>query len=872
MFYNHISFHDPLLKLLRITAVFAFLLVAVLAVTSIQADDISRPFSVYTGCSNILQIPASECEILVKFYHATNGPTKWKERPGWLEYAEGCNWYGVNCINGRVSEIVLTANRLTGTLIPELGQLTSLKLLILDINDLSGPIPPELGNLTNLEKLILSRNELSGSIPATLGNLLNMKELRLDLNELSGPIPSALGNLKQMDALVLGYNNLSGTIPPTLGSLPALRHLFIHENELTGTIPPELGQLSNLSALRLDSNQLTGSIPATFGNLDNLGQAQFSRNLLSGPLPPQLGDMAKINNLRLDYNNFSGQLPPELGNATLLQELILNFNDLSGPIPPELGQLSDLRVLVMAYNGLSGPIPPELGQLSNLRALQLNGNDLSGEIPEALTNLTQLNDLELMHNRLISTNPVVLDFLAVEDPAWHLTQTIPPVGLTANINGAGELVIDWSLIPYTGNQGSYEVACDTTSGGPYDDYILMTTDKLTTTVTFSGIDSNTYFCAIRTKTLKHANNPDNDLLSVFSDEISAFVPPLPEPPNDVIANAANIDEDRVVFFNANAQNAGVASGGVLPAPSCAPKVKPNKTRVLFYELPAGDKGPLVGVAGGPPNFRVRDGEPLKPLVTIYRKNGSSLTEVACTQARPGEDFARFGLMDLGSTNYIVAVWILNTSATVNGAVIEFVRDSTQPLNGGFDVDADRNRQPDGWAGTNLTGDKLFCDNTATKFASSAPCAFQFKGSKFENSRLIKRVDPAVVAGLGAGSSFVMNAKVIRNKVVADTATLSVIIRYTNGTKESLVIEVPGGDSFKDKAGNFIYELYESVPFTLTAVPKRITVNLNYRGPKGSWLRLDDVQVVFLGAGLGGIALPAPSGTAPDGGMRGSSGQ
>jgi Leucine-rich repeat (LRR) protein len=46
-------------------------------------------------------------------------------------------------------------------------------------NGLTGSIPPEIGNLTNLTKLILEGNQLSGSIPPEIGNLINLTELCL---------------------------------------------------------------------------------------------------------------------------------------------------------------------------------------------------------------------------------------------------------------------------------------------------------------------------------------------------------------------------------------------------------------------------------------------------------------------------------------------------------------------------------------------------------------------------------------------------------------------------------------------------------------------------------------------------------------------
>ena len=83
----------------------------------------------------------------------------------------------------RVTEIDLDFNDLSGTIPPELGDLTYLEELDLGYNDLSGEIPPELGNLAHLEYLYLNSNELSGAIPPELDNT-NLYILYLNGNHL----------------------------------------------------------------------------------------------------------------------------------------------------------------------------------------------------------------------------------------------------------------------------------------------------------------------------------------------------------------------------------------------------------------------------------------------------------------------------------------------------------------------------------------------------------------------------------------------------------------------------------------------------------------------------------------------------------------
>ena len=46
--------------------------------------------------------------------------------------------------------------------------------LVLEDNQLTGSIPPEIGNLTNLTLLNLEGNHLTGSIPPEIGNLTNL--------------------------------------------------------------------------------------------------------------------------------------------------------------------------------------------------------------------------------------------------------------------------------------------------------------------------------------------------------------------------------------------------------------------------------------------------------------------------------------------------------------------------------------------------------------------------------------------------------------------------------------------------------------------------------------------------------------------------
>ena len=135
----------------------------------------------------------------------------------WLSDVPISQWYGITSdANGRVTELHLSGNQLSGEIPAELGSLANLEGLYLSGNQLSGEIPAELGNLANLERLYLEENQLSGEIPAELGNLANLERLYLEENQLSGEIPAELGNLANLEELDLGGNQLSGCIPSSL--------------------------------------------------------------------------------------------------------------------------------------------------------------------------------------------------------------------------------------------------------------------------------------------------------------------------------------------------------------------------------------------------------------------------------------------------------------------------------------------------------------------------------------------------------------------------------------------------------------------------------------------------------------------------------
>ena len=202
---------------------------------------------------------------LIALFHATGGPD-WTNNHKWLSDAPLGEWHGVTIdAGGRVVDLQLLDNGLTGELPPRLGELESLTRLCLCSNDLTGEIPPELGRLADLTYLDLGGNGLSGEIPSELGSLTSLIWLNLDSNELSGVIPPELGGLSSLVWLDLHSNEISGEIPSELGNLAELTYLELYENNLTGRIPVKLSDLPYLETLTLGENQLSGRDTAGVG-------------------------------------------------------------------------------------------------------------------------------------------------------------------------------------------------------------------------------------------------------------------------------------------------------------------------------------------------------------------------------------------------------------------------------------------------------------------------------------------------------------------------------------------------------------------------------------------------------------------------------
>ena len=319
----------------------------------------------------------SDCAALETLYNSTGG-ANWADRTNWNTSSPLGDWHGITVRDGRVAEIELYNNNLTGT--------------ISDLSDLTGLVELDLGNDPRFAHL--GTNSLSGTIPATLNALTNLNDLLLDGNSLSGTIPDL--SATELRILRLNDNNIGGSIPTWLNDMdPNIRELALYNNKLTGAIP----DLSDIGGSKLDlsNNLLGGSLPqatyfptgltqeqenpgrrsggASAAGLPDTGKLDLSNNRLTGSLD-NLSSLAGVHYMDFSNNQFggtinAGHIPPNVS------RLDLQNNRLSGSIP-DLTSLTKLAELFLQNNRFSGTIP-DLSATAT-REVWLNGNSISGTI------------------------------------------------------------------------------------------------------------------------------------------------------------------------------------------------------------------------------------------------------------------------------------------------------------------------------------------------------------------------------------------------------------------------------------------------------------------------------------------------------------
>ncbi|GMP79112.1 hypothetical protein CsSME_00034781 [Camellia sinensis var. sinensis] len=333
-------------------------------------------------------------------------------------------------------QISLSHCNLHGEIPEEIARLRGLSLVQLSENNLSGKVPFGLYNISTILFLSLTVNQLEGNIPHDIGSTLpNLKFLNCMNNLFTGTIPTSLSNASKLQEILISINYFSGTMPKDLGKLPGLTAIGVYQNRLQddltfispltnctslqiidagdnlfrGSLPDSIANLSTyLSWMNLHINQTHGSIPSGIGNLLNLTQLSMVANNLAGPVPSSIGRLHNLQSLLLAQNKFT-ELPSSLGNLTSLITLDLGENNIYGNIPPSLGNCHSLLELHLYKNNFNGSIPPEIMSLSSISTfLTLDRNALTGSLPSEVECLKNLGYMDVSYNRLSGPIPNML--------------------------------------------------------------------------------------------------------------------------------------------------------------------------------------------------------------------------------------------------------------------------------------------------------------------------------------------------------------------------------------------------------------------------------------------------------------------------------
>ncbi|THG10273.1 hypothetical protein TEA_010533 [Camellia sinensis var. sinensis] len=264
----------------------------------------------------------------------------------------------------------------------------SLLILLRDVmwNQISGSIPKEVGNITSLELLLLNGNQLTGPLPDEIGNLPKLDRIQIDQNQISGPIPKSFAKLNKTKHFHMNNNSLSGQIPPELSALPNLVHMLLDNNNLSGYLPPELANLPSLLILQLDNNHFDGAtIPDSYGSMSRLLKLSLRNCSLQGPIP----DLSRIPHLAyidLSLNQLNGSIPPYKLSENMTTMSLLN-NSLSGSVPASIWQNwtsnGNKSLIVDLQNNMLSNISGSVSVPANV-TVRLQGNPICSN-----TNLVQ---------------------------------------------------------------------------------------------------------------------------------------------------------------------------------------------------------------------------------------------------------------------------------------------------------------------------------------------------------------------------------------------------------------------------------------------------------------------------------------------------
>ncbi|KAI4307680.1 hypothetical protein L6164_030842 [Bauhinia variegata] len=283
-------------------------------------------------CSVFLCVEAQsqDADVMLALKKSLNVP----QSLGWSD-TDPCNWNHVGCSRDRrITRIQIGHQGLTGTLPPNLQNLTALEVLELQYNNISGPLP-SLNGLSSLQEVLLFDNQFE-SIPSDFfTGMSSLETVDIDNNPFSDwEIPESLKDATLLRSFSANAANIKGKIPDFFNAdvFSSLKSLHLAGNNLEGGLPASFG------GMQIQSLWLNGQKSMLFGSIDVIQK------------------MTSLQDVSLSRNNFSGPLT-DFSGLKDLQNVSLRDNMLTGPVPASLLSLPSLKVVNLTNNMLQGPLP-----------------------------------------------------------------------------------------------------------------------------------------------------------------------------------------------------------------------------------------------------------------------------------------------------------------------------------------------------------------------------------------------------------------------------------------------------------------------------------------------------------------------------------
>ncbi|CAJ1957674.1 unnamed protein product [Sphenostylis stenocarpa] len=315
------------------------------------------------------------------------------------------------CKMKQLQKLDLSFNNLRGSLVPCLGNLTSLRALDFSFNYLSGNLTPLIVHLASIEYLSIAFNKFEGAFSFNIlanhsklkalliGDMkvetenppwvasFQLEQLAISSCELNLPtkIPTFLLNQTGLRYLDLSGNYLLGKFPSwLLMKNPNLEEVYLFDNSFNGPFELPFDQnlrMNHMKLLSLSNNQFQGKLPSNIGFFfPHLEYLDISNNKFDGAIPASIGEMSSLLGLYLGNNNFSGNVPEHILNRCFsLKTLMMDNNQFSGKLSSMIRKLR-LTILTASRNNIEGAISEEWCQ-HELIMLDISLNKFSGSLP-----------------------------------------------------------------------------------------------------------------------------------------------------------------------------------------------------------------------------------------------------------------------------------------------------------------------------------------------------------------------------------------------------------------------------------------------------------------------------------------------------------